>query len=101
LNDPIRVEASRPATTAETITQYLVRIPTTDQKAKRTALRMLIARDDVRNGIVFCNRKSEVDIVAKSLKTHGLDAAPIHGDLDQPTRMRTLERFREAALQIL
>src|ERR1700732_161961 len=42
LNDPTRIEASRPATTAETITQYLVRIPTTDQKAKRTALRMLI-----------------------------------------------------------
>jgi len=101
LNDPIRVEASRPATTAETITQYLVRIPTTDQKAKRTALRMLIARDDVRNGIVFCNRKSEVDIVAKSLKTHGLDAAPIHGDLDQTTRMRTLESFRKGELKLL
>jgi superfamily II DNA/RNA helicase len=101
LNDPIRIEASRPATTAETITQYLVRIPTQDQKAKRTALRMLIARDDVKNGIVFCNRKSEVDIVAKSLKTHGLDAAPIHGDLDQSTRMRTLESFRNGSLKLL
>jgi superfamily II DNA/RNA helicase len=101
LNDPIRIEASRPATTAETITQYLVRIPTQDQKAKRTALRMLIDRDDVKNGIVFCNRKSEVDIVAKSLKTHGLDAAPIHGDLDQQTRMRTLESFRNGSLKLL
>jgi superfamily II DNA/RNA helicase len=101
LNDPIRIEASRPATTAETITQYLVRIPTTDQKAKRTALRMLIDRDDVKNGIVFCNRKSEVDIVAKSLKTHGLDAAPIHGDLDQSTRTRTLESFRNGSLKLL
>jgi superfamily II DNA/RNA helicase len=101
LKDPIRIEASRPATTAETITQYLVRIPTQDQKAKRTALRMLISRDDVKNGIVFCNRKSEVDIVAKSLKTHGLDAAPIHGDLDQQTRMRTLESFRNGSLKLL
>jgi superfamily II DNA/RNA helicase len=101
LKDPIRVEASRPATTADTITQYLLRIPTTDQKAKRTALRTLIARDDVQNGIVFCNRKSEVDIVAKSLKTHGFDAAPIHGDLDQSTRMRTLESFRNGSLKLL
>ncbi|RAK61438.1 RNA helicase [Phenylobacterium hankyongense] len=101
LNDPIRIEASRPATTAETITQYLVRIPTIDPKAKRTALRTLIGRDDVRNGIVFCNRKSEVDIVAKSLKTHGFDAAPIHGDLDQTTRMRTLESFRNGSLKLL
>jgi superfamily II DNA/RNA helicase len=101
LNDPIRIEASRPATTAETITQYLVRIPTQDHKAKRTALRTLIERDDVKNGIVFCNRKSEVDIVAKSLKTHGMDAAPIHGDLDQQTRMRTLESFRKGTLKLL
>jgi superfamily II DNA/RNA helicase len=101
LNDPIRIEASRPATTAETITQYLVRIPTQDQKAKRTALRALVERADVKNGIVFCNRKSEVDIVAKSLKTHGHDAAPIHGDLDQQTRMRTLESFRKGELKLL
>jgi superfamily II DNA/RNA helicase len=101
LRDPVRIEASRPATTADTITQYLVRIPTQDGKAKRTALRELIARDDVRNGIVFCNRKSEVDIVAKSLKAHGLDAAPIHGDLDQTTRTRTLESFRNGSLKLL
>src|SRR3954471_3419686 len=38
LRDPLRIEASRPATTAENITQYLVRIPSSDPKAKRTAL---------------------------------------------------------------
>ena len=101
LNDPVRIEATRPATTAETITQHLVRLPTSDPKAKRTALRMLIDQSDIKNGIVFCNRKSEVDIVAKSLKTHGYDAAPIHGDLDQATRMRTLEAFRKGELKLL
>ena len=101
LRDPVRIEASRPATTAETITQNLVRIPSADPKAKRTALRELIARADVKNGIVFCNRKAEVDVVAKSLKKHGLDAAPIHGDLDQQTRMRTLESFRNGSLRLL
>jgi len=101
LRDPVRIEASRPATTADTITQNLVRIPTADPKAKRTALRELIARADVKNGIVFCNRKAEVDVVAKSLRKHGLDAAPIHGDLDQQTRMKTLESFRNGSLRLL
>jgi len=101
LKDPTRIEASRPAMTAETITQYIVRIPSSDPKAKRTALRALVSREDVRNGIVFCNRKSEVDIVAKSLKRHGFDAAPIHGDLDQSLRMKTLADFRSGALKIL
>jgi len=101
LKDPTRLEASRPAATAETITQYLVRIPSSDPKAKRAALRALIGRADVRNGIVFCNRKSEVDTVAKSLKQHGFDAAPIHGDLDQSLRMKTLADFRSGALKLL
>jgi superfamily II DNA/RNA helicase len=101
LRDPTRIEATRPATTAETITQILVRVPVNSPSAKRMALRALVAREDVRNGIVFCNRKSEVDIVAKSLRVHGFDAAAIHGDLDQQTRMRTLESFRKGELKLL
>ena len=50
---------------------------------------------------MFCNRKTEVDIVAKSLKVHGLDAAPIHGDLEQSQRMKTLEMFRKGELKLL
>ena len=101
LNDPTRIEVSRPATTGENITQFLARIPSNDPKAKRTALRSLIDRSEIQNGIVFCNRKSEVDIVAKSLRTHGYDAGAIHGDLDQATRMKTLESFRKGELKLL
>jgi len=101
LKDPTRIEASRPAMTAETITQYIAPIASSDPKAKREALRALIRRSDVNNGIVFCNRKSEVDVVAKSLKTHGFDAAPIHGDLDQSMRMKTLAAFRAGELKLL
>ncbi len=101
LKDPTRIEATRPATTADTISQYIAPIPLGDSKAKRMALRALIAQEDVGNGIVFCNRKTDVDIVAKSLKTHGFDAAPIHGDLDQSMRMKTLENFRKGELKLL
>ena len=101
LKDPTRIEASRPATTAENISQYVAMIPSTEPKAKRTALRALISGADVKNAIVFCNRKSEVDVVAKSLIRHGFDAAPIHGDLDQSQRTKTLENFRNGGLTIL
>jgi len=101
LKDPTRIEASRPAMTADTITQYIVRIPTNEAKAKRTALRALIERSEIKNGIVFCNRKTDVDIVAKSLQVHGFDAAPIHGDLDQSLRTKTLADFRAGTLKLL
>jgi superfamily II DNA/RNA helicase len=101
LKDPTRIEATRPAQTADTISQFIAKTPSSDPKVKRTALRAMITKSEVQNGIVFCNRKTDVDIVAKSLARHGIDAAPIHGDLEQSVRMRTLENFRKGALRIL
>jgi len=102
LHNAARVEVSRPATTASNITQELVEIPANDW-AKREALRRLIreAEPTLTNAIVFCNRKRDVDVVAKSLAKHGFDAAPIHGDLDQSVRTKTLDRFRAGELKIL
>jgi superfamily II DNA/RNA helicase len=102
LHNPARIEVSRPATTATNITQQLVEVPANDW-AKREALRRLIreAEETLNNAIVFCNRKRDVDVVAKSLTKHGFDAAPIHGDLDQSLRTRTLEKFRAGELKIL
>jgi superfamily II DNA/RNA helicase len=102
LHNPARIEVSRPATTATNISQQLVEVPANDW-AKREALRRLIreAEPTLNNAIVFCNRKRDVDVVAKSLAKHGFDAAPIHGDLDQSLRTRTLDRFRAGELKIL
>jgi len=102
LHNPARIEVARPATTNSNITQELVEIPANDW-AKREALRRLIreAGETLNNAIVFCNRKRDVDVVAKSLSKHGFDAAPIHGDLDQSLRMKTLEKFRGGELKIL
>lgn len=99
--DPVRIEVARESKTAETIKQHVIMLPRGDDKAKRTALRRLVESLDVKNGIVFCNRKREVDIVAKSLEKHGFSAAPIHGDLPQSARMETLNRFRDGDLQLL
>jgi superfamily II DNA/RNA helicase len=101
LKDPVRIEVAKPATTNANITQLLVKVPSSDPKAKRLALRALIEKAQIETGIVFCNRKTEVDIVAKSLKSHGFDAAAIHGDLDQSQRMKTLAAFRDGSLKIL
>ena len=102
LHNPTRIEVSRPATTASNITQEVVEIPANDW-AKREALRRLIREEEatLTNAIVFCNRKRDVDVVAKSLTKHGFDAAPIHGDLDQSLRTKTLDRFRAGELKIL
>ena len=98
---------ARQATASETIEQVVAPFkPSRRDRAdseKRKLLRDLIEAEGeaFRNAIIFCNRKSEVDVLAKSLKKYGLDAAPIHGDLDQSQRTRTLDAFRAGELKLL
>ncbi|MEM6385740.1 MAG: DEAD/DEAH box helicase [Pseudomonadota bacterium] len=107
LSNPERIEVARQATASETIEQEVVLIKPSRRdrtaKEKRDLLRALIEREGeaCSNAIVFCNRKVDVDIVAKSLKKHGLDAAAIHGDLDQSQRTKTLDSFRDGGLRFL
>ncbi|PHQ96390.1 MAG: DEAD/DEAH box helicase [Marinosulfonomonas sp.] len=107
LSNPARIEVARQATVGDNISQGVVMLKTSrrDRAAteKRDLLRALISAegDKLTNAIVFCNRKTDVDIVSKSLKKHGFDASPIHGDLDQSQRTRTLDGFREGSLRIL
>lgn len=101
LHQPVTIQVARQNKTADTVKQKIVRMPTSDAKQKRTALRWIIDNSDVKNGIVFCNRKRDVDIVAKSLNVHGHSAAPIHGDLDQSQRMKTLKGFKDGDVQLL
>ncbi len=101
LHQPVSIQIARTNMTAKTVTQKIVRMPSSDPKQKRTALRWLIENNDVDNGIIFCNRKKDVDIVAKSLTVHGISSAPIHGDLAQSLRTETLEKFKSGEIKIL
>ncbi|GAA6200413.1 DEAD/DEAH box helicase [Aquicoccus sp. SU-CL01552] len=107
LSNPERIEIARQATTAENIEQGVVMFKASrkDREAseKRKLLRAMIdgEGDKCTNAIIFCNRKTDVDTVAKSLKKYGYDAAPIHGDLDQSQRTRTLDGFRDGSLRFL
>ena len=101
LSAPTRIEVAKPATAAQTITQKIVRLPNGNDKTKRDVLRKLIDHTKVQNGIIFCNRKKTVDVVAKSLQKHGLNARPIHGDLAQAYRTETLQGFRDGKISLL
>jgi len=107
LSNPAKVEVARAATTGENITQGVVKFRAANKRnepsEKRDLLRALIEKegDTCTSAIVFCNRKVDVDIVAKSLKKHGYNAEPIHGDLDQSRRMEVLAGFRDGNIKFL
>ena len=107
LSAPARVEVARQATASETIEQGVVMFKASRRDREGTEKRKLLRKlielegDACTNAIIFCNRKTDVDICAKSLKKYGFDAAPIHGDLDQSQRTKTLDGFRDGDIRLL
>ena len=98
LSHPKTIEVARPATTAESIDQRLLRV---DARSKRDALAALLRSGQVRNAIVFCNRKTTVRELATSLKRGHFSVGQIHGDMEQPERIRELDRFKKDEINIL
>ena len=101
LHNPVRIEVSRPATTAETVQQLLVAADA-DPAAKRETLRRLLRTvEGFKNAIVFCNRRRDVAVLHRSLVRHGFSAVALHGDMDQPARMAALDQFRRGDAALL
>src|SRR5215467_2459086 len=98
LRDPAEIAVAPPASPAATVVQSLAVV---DAHNKREALRRLIRSEDVKNALIFCNRKRDVDILFRSLARHGFDAAALHGDMPQPKRTEALERFRKGEIRLL
>ena len=101
LHNPVRVEVSKPATTAANINQMLVATGR-DPAEKRETLRQLIrGAENFKNAIIFCNRKREVALLHRSLLRHKFNAAALHGDMDQSARTAALESFRNGEVSLL
>ncbi|MGH6802513.1 MAG: DEAD/DEAH box helicase [Methyloceanibacter sp.] len=100
LHNPERIEVAPQATAAATIVQRLKKAPD-DPAGKREALRALMREIDVKNAIIFCNRKKDVGILYRSLQRHGFSVGALHGDLDQHQRTATLDAFRNGTIAFL
>ena len=98
LSNPKYIEVARPASSNLNIEQFLVNVAPTK---KREMLRDLIRSEDVQTAIVFCNRKTTVRELNKSLQQYGFKSGEIHGDIDQATRQRQLEAFKSGEINLL
>jgi superfamily II DNA/RNA helicase len=98
LREPREITVAPPASVAATITTTLCLVAEHD---KREALRRLVRSQDVTNALIFCNRKRDVDILHKSLSRHGFSVGALHGDMAQPVRFATLEKFKAGELRLL
>ncbi|WP_019832839.1 DEAD/DEAH box helicase [Sphingomonas sp. PR090111-T3T-6A] len=98
LSNPKQIEVARTGSTNASIEQALV---TTTSRGKRETLRGLLGADDVNTAIIFANRKTTVRDLNQSLQRHGFKSGEIHGDMDQSSRLKELDRFKAGDINIL
>jgi superfamily II DNA/RNA helicase len=101
LHNPVKVEVSRPATTVSTIAQHLVKSGSKPHEKRDVLRRLIRSSENFKNAIIFCNRKTEVAQLHRSLLRHEFSAAALHGDLDQSARTAALDSFRKGDVKLL
>jgi superfamily II DNA/RNA helicase len=101
LQNPVRVEVAKPSSVVDTVNQTLVMAGGKPHE-KRAVLREQIDKaKNLTNAIIFCNRKRDVATLAKSLEKHGYSVGALHGDMDQHSRLKTLDGFRDNKITLL
>lgn len=98
LSNPKEISVAAAASPAETVEQFLVKV---NQKDKNKTLDIMLRQENVKNAFIFCNRKKDVDSVAKWLKDKGYSAEPLHGDMVQSKRTETLQKFKDDKIKLL
>jgi superfamily II DNA/RNA helicase len=100
LQNPERIEVAkplrhrRPSPSASS--------PPTARTTRSATLRDLVrSQDELKNAIIFCNRKKDVADLFRSLERHGFSVGALHGDMDQRSRTTMLQSFRDGQLQLL
>ena len=101
LTNPVVVKVDKTSSTASTITQRLVASGTKDFEKRETLRKLIRDAVDLKNAIIFCNRKIDVASLHKSLMRHDFSVASLHGDMDQSSRMAALDAFRKNKITLM
>jgi len=98
LREPAEIQIGRRARPAETVTQKAYPVPS---ELKAPLLAELLARNEVREALVFTRTKHRADRLATWLARHGIKAERIHGNRSQNQRQQALDGFKQGKYRVL
>ena len=98
LDKPLSIEATPRNTTAKGVKQWMIPV---DKKRKTELFIHLLKKKCWKQVLVFVKTRKGTDLLVESLLAAGIRADAIHGDKPQPARLRALERFKAAEVQVL
>ncbi|MBU1191739.1 MAG: DEAD/DEAH box helicase [Gammaproteobacteria bacterium] len=68
---------------------------------KHRLLGHYLSQDDLSQAVIFTATKRGADELAKQLSSQGHSSAPLHGDMNQGARRRTVEQMRRGQFRLL
>jgi ATP-dependent RNA helicase RhlE len=98
LTNPLKVEVTPPATTAEKINQSIYYL---DKADKKTMLLHVLSDHTIERALVFTRTKHGANKVVKDLQSKGITAEAIHGNKSQSARQLALKNFKNKATRVL
>jgi ATP-dependent RNA helicase RhlE len=98
LQNPVKIEATPTATTAETVQQYLYY---TNKSTKKDLLQYILNDQDISQVLLFSKTKHGADKITRNLKHQNIKAAAIHGDKGQNQRQKVLQQFKDGEIRVL
>tara|TARA_B100001093_G_scaffold139471_1_gene132050 strand:- start:1748 stop:3028 length:1281 start_codon:yes stop_codon:yes gene_type:complete len=98
LINPKEITVSPNSSTSQNIESLFVKF---DNKNKINNLISLIGLEKIRSAVVFCNKKKDIEKVNLSLKKNNYQTVCLHGDMDQSSRINSLDQFKKGGAQIL
>jgi ATP-dependent RNA helicase RhlE len=98
LRQPLSIEATPRNTTATGVKQWMIPV---DKKRKTELFLHLLKKQRWKQVLVFVKTRKGTDLLVEALQAAGIRADAIHGDKAQPARLRALERFKAADVQVL
>ena len=98
LRDPAMVEIARKGDVAETVDQYVIRVP---QSVKPALIKAVLAEKGSYRVIVFARTRSRADSTCRRLRKAGYAVEAIHSDRSQAQRRRALDKFASGEVGII
>lgn len=99
LKNPVEIEIQADPVQQLQIEQSVQAVDNLDHKYK--ILDHLLADATVTQAIIFTGTKRQADKLADKLEQDGLTVAPLHGDMNQRQRTRTIAQMKQGRIKIL
>lgn len=98
LRNPVRIEVTPAATTAEKVTQHVLMVA---KEQKRALLAHVLKDESLRRVLIFTRTKHGANKVARQLNDLGVHSDVIHGNKSQNARQKALSNFRAGEIRAL